>query len=470
MKVFGLRMERRSLLYLLGDVALALLALGIAQSLRFSVPLDLGGLLVRSTGGTLLFVLSNVLVLYLAETYEPSRSYLRLNGLLRLWGGVLLAFIVQMVLFYTIPDWQFGRGVALLANLGFALLLSTWRMAMSLVRPRLTVGRRTLILGADKSAQVIADSIRNDPDRRELYRVLGFIQGPPGARDPEHDDETPEVEVLGTAEELPKLVKLGNIDCIIVAVRSGMPPWLTQQLLDYKARGIRIEDMRQVYKQMTGKVPIHYLSDTSFIFGPEFGGTRGLGAALQRLADILFGLVGLVLSAPIIAAAAWFIKRDSPGPIFYSQERVGQNEEPFTIWKLRTMGVDAEAQTGAVWSQGAGDPRVTRVGRFLRRTRIDELPQFWNVFVGDMSMVGPRPERPHFVAQLKEQIPYYGLRFAVKPGVTGWAQVRYRYGASVDDSAEKLCYDLFAIQELTPVLYSTIILKTVQTVVLKPGS
>lgn len=134
------------------------------------------------------------------------------------------------------------------------------------------------------------------------------------------------------------------------------------------------------------------------------------------------------------------------------------------------MGRDAEAKTGAVWSQGAGDPRVTRVGRFLRRTRIDELPQFWNVLRGDMSMVGPRPEREHFVRQLEEQIPFYALRFAVKPGVTGWAQVMYRYGATTEDAAEKLRYELFSIQEMSPLLYVLIVLKTLQTVLVRPGS
>jgi sugar transferase (PEP-CTERM system associated) len=470
MKVFGLRMERRSLLYVAGDIVLALLALGLAHSLRFAMEFDLTAVIVRASGGTALFVWTNVLMLYLAQTYEAHRSYLRPANLLRIWGSVALAFLAQMVLFYLLPKWQFGRGVALLGNLGFLVLLTFWRIAMSFVRPRLSLRRRTLILGSDQSAQVIAEAIKNDRERRDLYRVLGFVEGPQGSTDPEHTDDTPTVEVVGRCEELSKLVELADVDCIIVAVRSGMPPWLTQELLEYKTRGIIIEDMRQVYKQMTGKVPIHYLSDTSFIFGPEFGGTRGMGAGLQRLSDILFGLVGLTLSAPIILGAAIAIKRDSRGPVFYTQERVGQNERNFTIWKLRTMTVDAEAKSGAVWSQGAGDPRVTKVGRFLRRSRIDELPQFWNVLVGDMSMVGPRPERPHFVAQLKEQIPYYGLRFAVKPGVTGWAQVRYRYGASVEDSAEKLCYDLFAIQELTPLLYTTIILKTIQTVVLKPGS
>ncbi|HND31604.1 MAG TPA: sugar transferase, partial [Myxococcota bacterium] len=164
------------------------------------------------------------------------------------------------------------------------------------------------------------------------------------------------------------------------------------------------------------------------------------------------------------------VKLESPGPAFYIQERLGKNEQPFGIIKLRTMRQDAEAGTGAVWSQGQGDPRVTRVGRFLRRSRIDELPQFYNVLRGDMSVIGPRPEREHFVRLLKEKIPFYGLRFSVKPGVTGWAQVRYRYGASEEDAVEKLSYELYAVQEMSPALYILILLKTIQTVMVRPGS
>ena len=244
---------------------------------------------------------------------------------------------------------------------------------------------------------------------------------------------------------------------------------LTRQLLACKTRGVQIEDMPTVYKRLTGKVPVLHLSDDWLIFGPVFSGSSRFSAALQRLADIAIGVVGGALSVLIILPAAILIKLESPGPVFYTQERLGRNERTFRIVKLRTMRSDAEAG-GPQWSQGAGDPRVTRVGRWLRRSRIDELPQFYNVLRGDMALVGPRPEREHFVTQLKEKIPFYALRFSVKPGVTGWAQVRYRYGATDEDAVEKLCYELYAIQEMGPALYVLILLKTIQTVLLRPGS
>jgi exopolysaccharide biosynthesis polyprenyl glycosylphosphotransferase len=179
--------------------------------------------------------------------------------------------------------------------------------------------------------------------------------------------------------------------------------------------------------------------------------------------------VGLLLVAPILPLVAIAIRLTSPGPVLYSQRRVGKDGKPFTIYKFRSMRINAEAASGAVWSQ-PGDPRVTPMGRFLRRTRIDELPQLWNVLKGDMSFVGPRPERPEFVEDLSRQIPFYGQRHAVRPGLTGWAQVRHRYGSSVDDSQEKLQYDLFYIKHMSTTFDLFIVLETIKTVLVRGGS
>ncbi len=471
MKPFGIPVERRAMLYLTGDLVIALISIAVAYAIRFRVPMHevkLLGLLQESTGASTFFLLANLLCLYVVEAYEPSRDFRQGRQLLRLWSGVAVATLCQMVVFYAFPNWWWGRGITLLTNGAFVFFLTLWRLAMCTVRPRLEVRLRTLILGADAAGQLIADAIAADVERREVYRLVGFIDN--AFTEEERDDTLSGLPIIGAGGHLVERVKERRIGCIIVAMRSGMGAELTRQLLECKAAGVRIEDMRSVYKRMTGKVPIFHLSDTSLIFGPDFSGTRPIDAALLRIADVLISAVGLLLSAPIILLAGIAVRLETPGPALFLQERVGLNERPFTIVKLRTMGVDAEARTGAVWSQGPADPRVTRVGRFLRRSRIDELPQFFNVLRGDMSMVGPRPERQPFVDQLKEKIPFYGLRFAVKPGVTGWAQVRYRYGASEEDAAEKLCYDLYATQELNPLLYAIILVKTVQTVLMKPGS
>ncbi len=471
MKLLGMHVERRSVLYAVGDAALALISLALAFAIRFDVTLlqvDLLGILQRQTGATVVFVVAHIGLLYIAEAYDPQRDFRRPSQLARIWGAIAVGALFQMALFYAIPEWQIGRGLFGIASAVYLGFLTFWRGLMCQVRPRLTRRMRTVILGADHVGHHIANAIAHHTEHSDRYQLIGFVDDPDDIIVPV--EEQSGLPIVGDRSALAEWVAQEQVECIIVAIRSGMSDELTRQLLDCKARGIQIEDMRVVYTRMTGKLPIQFVSDTSIIFGPTFAGTHGVDAFFQRTADIAISLVGLALTTPVIALAALAVRLDSKGPAFYTQVRVGQNEEPFVIYKLRTMVQDAEAKTGATWSKGRSDPRVTRVGSFLRRTRIDELPQFWNVLNGTMSMVGPRPERPVFVEQLKKQIPYYGLRFAVKPGVTGWAQVMYRYGASVEETREKLCYDLYAIQELNPFLYGIILLKTDQTVLLKPGS
>ncbi len=466
MTVFGIPYQRRQVLYLLGDLLMALLAIMFAHMLRFG-PLSeqarLPLILRDTTAAASFFVLVQLCLLYVADGYDAGRDYRSLRELVRFWLVVGVGLLLQMVFSYAFPQWWWGRGVTLLAGGAFGLLLPAWRAFVCTVSPATAVRHRTVIVGAGRAGHALAAVLGQGVELGDAYDLLGFI-------DDEVERSPTGLPVFGGAPRLVQVCDEQQVEQLIVAIRGGMSELLTEQLLDCKARGVHIADMPTVYKRLTGKVPILHLADTWLIFGPGFQGERRAGAVAHRLADIAIGGLGLLLSAPIIAVAAVAVKLDTPGPAFYLQERVGLSEQPFTIIKLRTMGQQAEAQTGAVWSQGAGDPRVTRVGRLLRRTRIDELPQFYNVLRGDMSMVGPRPEREHFVRQLKQRIPFYSLRFAVKPGVTGWAQVMYRYGASEEDAAEKLRYELFSVQEMSPVLYALILLKTVQTVLLRPGS
>lgn len=449
MTILGIHTDRRALLYLLGDLLLLLVALYIGHAIRFSEPYPLLSILAERTGASAIFASTTILFLYVAEAYDSRHDFRRQHLVFRLLGAITVAAGAQMIAFYLLPSWWWGRGLTLLSNLSFAVLLVGWRALASQVRPRVAPRLRTLILGDSDAGRALDAVIRANPDPDRTYELLGFADG---------------------SEDLAALIQAERADCVIVAELGELGPGLSAKLLALKTAGLRIEDMPTVYKRLTGKVPVYHMTDSALIFGPQFAGTRGLGLAAQRVADILISLAGLALSAPIIAIAAIAIKYESPGPVFFTQERLGRNEQPFTIIKLRTMTDKAEEKTGPVWSQGTGDMRVTRVGRFLRRTRIDELPQFFNVLRGDMAIVGPRPERAYFVERLKQKIPYFSLRAAVKPGVTGWAQVKYRYGASDEDAAEKLCYDLYAIQELNPALYALILIKTVQTVLFKPGS
>ncbi len=450
MTLLGIDTPRRPLLYLAGDVVLLLGSLSAAHIIRFGFGADsLLSILSDHTGASTIFVLTNLLLLYVVEGYDVQQNFRRPLLLFRLLGAIGVAAMAQMIVFYLLPDWLFGRGVTLFANLLFGVLLLSWRLALSAFRPRLATRIRTLILGDTEAGHILAEVIAQNPDPDRVYDVLGFIDG---------------------TEDLPALIAERRVDSIIIARTGVLQNGLAGRLLNLKTAGVHVEDMVTVYKRLTGKVPIYLLNDAALLFGPQFSGTHGIGAAAQRAADIVFSLIGLLMSAPLIAVAAVAIKLESSGPVFFTQERVGRNEAQFTIIKLRTMTQNAESETGPVWSKGANDVRVTRTGRFLRRSRIDELPQFFNVLKGDMAIVGPRPERLFFVTRLKGQIPYFSLRAAVKPGLTGWAQVRYRYGATDSDAAEKLCYDLYAAQEMSMTLYGMILLKTVQTVLFKPGS
>jgi sugar transferase (PEP-CTERM system associated) len=239
------------------------------------------------------------------------------------------------------------------------------------------------------------------------------------------------------------------------------------KLLDMKLSGVVFDHLASVYEQYTGKIALENLRPSWLIFSEGFRKSAVL-TTVKRAADILAAAFGLILAAPVMAVVAIAVRMTSHGPALYHQERVGQHGRTFTVHKFRSMRSDAEAGTGAVWAQ-RNDSRVTPIGAFLRKTRLDEIPQLWNVLKGEMSLVGPRPERPEFVRMLTEQIPFYGQRHSVKPGVTGWAQVSYTYGASVEDSMEKLQYDLYYIKNLSMSLDLFVLFKTVQTVVLKRG-
>jgi sugar transferase (PEP-CTERM system associated) len=275
-------------------------------------------------------------------------------------------------------------------------------------------------------------------------------------------------KVIGLCSELPRIVAENRVDRVVVELQDRRGRLPIEDLLALKTHGIGIEDATSLYERVTGKIAIENLKPSWMIFNAGFEVSRRM-LTQKRIMSILVASAALLLLWPLIPIIMLLIKIDSKGPVFHRQERVGQNGHLFMLWKFRSMVRDAEKNTGAVWASQE-DPRVTRVGRLLRRTRLDELPQIYNVLRGDMSLVGPRPERPHFVKELSALIPFYDLRHAVKPGMTGWAQIRYQYGNSVLDSVEKLQYDLFYIKHMSWLLDCLIVFDTVKTVLFRKGS
>ena len=321
--------------------------------------------------------------------------------------------------------------------------------------------RRVLILGTDKLARELGHLLVSERSFR--YELVGFLD-----RHADHVNERLlHPGLIGSFDQLSEAVEQRRVNTIVVCLddrRGGLP---LQTLLDFKAMGIEVFDGHQLYEQESGRLSIDLLKPSSLIFSTGFQ-RRKLTMSVKRCMDVIVALLGLVALVPVMAIVSLLIKLDSSGPVFYRQTRVGRQGDPYEIWKFRSMRLDAESE-GARWAI-AGDPRVTRLGRWLRKWRIDEIPQLMNVLKGEMALVGPRPERPIFVQELRTAIPYYDLRYTVRPGLTGWAQTRFRYAGSGEDSHIKFQYDLYYLKNLSLLLDIRILFQTIKVVSLGEGA
>jgi sugar transferase (PEP-CTERM system associated) len=402
------------------------------------------------------------LCLYFADLYEPRVIVDRRELFVRAAQALGAASLILALVYFWFPDLVIGRGVFLITTVLVVTVVIGWRFVFEWSNRRLVPRERLLLVGTSEGAVRLA---------RELYRrsdlgveIVGFI-------DPDPDRVGAPVinpGVVGTIEDIPAVVRARGVDKVVVSLSNARGMLPMEKLLEMKLDGVRFDHLASVYEQYTGKIAVENLRPSWLIFSEGFRKGRRQYAA-KRALDLLLAATGLVAAAPVMAAVALLVRWSSRGPVLYHQERVGQHGRVFVIHKFRSMRPDAEKETGAVWAR-EHDDRVTRVGRFLRRSRLDELPQLWNVLCGHMSVVGPRPERPEFVSALTREIPYYGQRHTVRPGLTGWAQVCYTYGASVEDALEKLQYDLYYIKNWTLALDLFILLKTIKTVLMRKGA
>jgi sugar transferase (PEP-CTERM system associated) len=397
--------------------------------------------------------------LYDLRTLTDRRDLL--IGLLRALGA---ASVVLALLYSWIPTLVIGRGVFMIASLMTIALVAGWRIAFEYLSFYVVPAERLLIVGTSGAAIALARELFNR--RGELgVDLIGFVDSDP------RRVGTPLINpgVIGTVDEIPRIVRESLVDRVVVSLADARGQLPMDKLLEMKLNGgVRFDHLASVYEEYTGKIAVENLRPSWMIFSEGFRKSRLL-AAVKRVCDVLLAAIGLTVALPIILFVGFAIRLSSPGPVFYQQRRVGKDGRVFTLHKFRSMAADAEARTGAVWST-SDDPRVTGVGRILRRTRIDEVPQLWNVLIGDMSMVGPRPERPEFVSELTQQIPFYGQRHVVRPGVTGWAQVRHTYGGSVNGAMQKLQYELYYIKHMSLAFDVFIILETIKTVLVRRGS
>lgn len=404
---------------------------------------------------------TSTFALYLADLYRPELRPGRREIVARLGVALCGAAVLTAAAGFAVPALRMGR-LAFFSSFGllFAGLLA-WRITWERLSVARGFVRRVLVLGVSPAAEQL---LALQTQGAQPFTLLGFLDDDPAA----YERLPRGAELLGKSRDLLTLVDELQPDLIVVALPDMRGTLPAEDLLECRLRGIPVEDWPTFYEKQTGKILIAGLRPSWLIFSDGFVKTH-VTRAIKRLFDIILALGLLIPALPVMALIALLIRLDSRGPALFRQERVGEHGRIFVLNKFRTMRADAERGSGPVWA-AADDPRVTRVGRFLRRTRLDELPQLFNVLLGHMSLVGPRPERPEFVRLLAREIPFYGGRLAVKPGITGWAQVRHQYAASVDDAREKLQYDLYYIKNLSPFLDLLILLHTVQVVLFARGA
>jgi len=451
-RLFNVYYPKRMLVLLASD------AFFVCASLFLGILLSYGHdfyLVLAYKHGARTIIITTGLVLLLShyfDLYEPERLHTNSETYFRLLTALGGLFILLAAAGYLFPTLMLGKR-SLLAGLLIMVASSVvWRSTYSWLLQLPVFRERVYILGTGKLAEQLVRSIR---DRVDLgMDVVGWSS------------------TLGTSDLTVDLVngpsalmRSRTVDRVIVALsdRRGVIP--VQTLLELKLKGVKVQDATEVIEKVSGKIGVDGLYPSWLIFSDGFHARQYLHRAVSALASVVL----LTLSLPLLPFVVLSIKAFSPGPVLYRQKRVGRNGAIFTCFKFRTMHKDAEADTGPTWARD-DDPRITRIGRILRMTRIDELPQLWNVLRGDMAFVGPRPERPEFVEMLNREIPYYHLRHTVPPGITGWAQIRYQYINSVEDAKEKLQYDLYYVKHRSLALDLLIMFETIKTILLARGS
>jgi sugar transferase (PEP-CTERM system associated) len=436
---------------------------GVAIALdRTALPdLAFNGILLR----VLLVACATQLCFYYSDLYD-ARVFLNYGELqIRLIQALGATSLLLAVVYWMFPGLVLGNWVFVVSVVPVITIVAGWRRLFVWLTRRVRPRERLLLVGTSEGAVKLARELF---ERRQQLgvEIVGFVDPDPSRVG------APVLNpgVIGTLEDIPAIVARQNIDRVVVSLADARGKRPVDRLLAIKlATGIPFDHLPSVYEKFTGKIAVDNLRPSWLLFSPGFRKTRVLAAA-KRAIDLTVAAVGVIVLSPVMLLVAAAIRLSSPGPVLYHQQRVGRGNRLFTIHKFRSMRPDAERGVGAVWAVPGADPRVTWIGRVLRRTRLDELPQVWNILRGEMSLVGPRPERPEFVGQLTEQIPFYGLRQTVKPGLTGWAQVRYTYGSTVEDAMEKLQYDLFYVKNLSLAFDVLIILDTLRTVLAKGGS
>jgi exopolysaccharide biosynthesis polyprenyl glycosylphosphotransferase len=480
LKLLGVPVSIWPLTLLTGDLVVFLLSVPIGFALNrrtFEIPwffLDLFILPLTLMG------LTYIVVLYVANLYDHYQDFRRVENISTIILSSLIATVLVLIIF-TLPSWHIlGRGFIEWQGVVFVWLLVLWRCAFSAIALPLRLQRKVLIIGAGRAGEEIQAVINRH--QNSGLAVVGFLDDDPQKMGTAING-TP---VLGSTSQLDEMITPYRVDMLVMAITHNKSSPLLNNLVRLSLMGVQLTDMPSLYEFLAGKIPTDHISDVWLLIH-SLNSTKVYYRHFKRITDLVLASLGLALTWPFWVLIALAVKLDSPGSVFFGQERLGKDGKPFRILKFRTMVNDAE-KAGPQFAC-CHDPRITRVGHILRKMRLDELPQLYNILKGDMSFIGPRPEREIFIREFqhpvpdlregrrttdaqgcqivcgyKEHIPYYSYRLLVKPGITGWAQVMHSYAATMAETKEKLQYDLYYIKNMSLFLDLAILLKTIRIV------
>ncbi len=454
-KVFNVYYSVRNVIFFLGEIVLIFFSILTVSYVKISI-LD-ADLFFWESVLPKIFLITFVCIfcLYYSDMYNFNKTFDFSSLITKLIQSLGIACIVLAFIYFISPNLVISEKIFIFSLIFIIIFIPSWRILYNYLIKSKKLTKRIMFMGLNNIAKKIIAELNNRNDFS--FDMIGYV----GDKDTDNA-----LSYLGTENKLKEAVQDKSPDILIVALKERRGKLPLKLLVDLKLNGLIIQDATKFYESLTGRLIVEEMTPSYIIFNEGFS-ARPFKKRIKRLLDIVLALLGLIISLPILIITAMAIKLESRGPVIYKQQRVGEKKKVFTIYKLRSMKNSAE-KGKPTWAK-ENDSRVTKVGKFIRKTRLDEIPQMWNVLKGDMSFVGPRPERPYFVDKLTDQIPYYTQRHVVKPGITGWAQIRYPYGASVEDALEKLKYDLYYIKNFSILFDLAILFETTKVVLLKTG-
>lgn len=462
-KVFKQYISPRKLFFILGEWTLIFMATSLATYLMLGKGVGFLGTVELTWQKILLVTIITQFNLYFNDLYEFSTTDSTIELASRLIQAIGITSIILAIIYFLWPAMVIGKWIFFISLIILLLFLVSWRFLYSIVIRQRLFSEKVLVVGTGELAR---DMLKEMKSRADISYDIKYVVDQKDTGDSPGKFEGIPVHI--GYDTLCDLAEEKEVSSIIVALdqKRGVMPY--KDLLNCKVKGINIIDGVSFYEWITKRLMVEKLSPSWLIFSDGFAKSK-FSVVTKRATGLIMASILLFIFSPIMLLVVVVIKLDSPGPALFAQERVGQDGEPFILYKFRSMRADAEKLSGPVWAS-EDDPRITRIGRLIRKLRIDELPQLWNVFVGTMSFVGPRPERKYFVDKLVESIPYYNERFTVKPGITGWAQIKYPYGSTEKDALEKLKYDLYYIKNMTLAFDLIVMFHTIKIVLLGRGA